>query len=69
MKGLNNMNLLRGFYLSIYYHSNLKNLRGNSFKIGAHFKEQPLKTTCAHDFLKKCCCFCSIKAFVFSVPN
>ena len=40
--------------------SNLKNLRGISCKIGAHFKELALKKT-DHDFSKKC--FFDMKVF------
>ena len=66
---LDNMILQRQFYFSVCCRrSNLKNPRSNSFKIGAHFKEQLLKKNVLKIFLNKYfCMFCFIKVFVFSV--
>ena len=51
---LYNMSLLREFYLSVYCTSSYKkNFSGNSFKIGAYFKEKPLKKTVPKIFEKR----------------
>ena len=48
------MSLLREFYLSVYCTSSYKKIfSGNSFKIGAYFKEKPLKKTVPKIFEKR----------------
>ena len=51
---LNKVNLLRGFYVSIYSRStNLKNIWYNPYKINVRFvKKQPLKKSAPTIFLK-----------------